>query len=85
MAIAPSIASAQNGTIQITKPYDNSLNPGIIPAPQHIEVSPRGGYTKFKKSVSRLNTNLPAEGYKLIIEKKLITIEYADQNGSRYA
>lgn len=85
MAIAPSIASAQNGTIQITKPYDNSLNPGIIPAPQHIEVSPRGGYTKFKKEVSRLNTNLPAEGYKLIIEKKLITIEYADQNGSRYA
>ena len=85
MAIAPSIASAQNGTIQITKPYDNSLNPGIIPAPQHIEVSPKGGYTKFKKKVSRLNPNLPAEGYKLIIEKKQITIEYADNNGLRYA
>jgi hexosaminidase len=99
MAIAPSIASAQNATmqivspaknppntgIQIAKPYDNSLNPGIIPAPQNIEVSPRGGYTKFKKEVSRLNTNLPAEGYKLIIEKKQITIEYADQNGLRYA
>lgn len=99
MAIAPSIVSAQNATmqivspaknppstgIQIAKPYDNSLNPGIIPAPQHIEVSPRGGYTKYKKKVSRLNTNLPAEGYKLIIEKKLITIEYADQNGLRYA
>jgi hexosaminidase len=70
--------------IQIAKPYDNSLNPGIIPAPQHIEVSPRGGYTKFKKKVSRLNTNLPAEGYKLIIEKKLITIEYADNNGLDY-
>jgi hexosaminidase len=98
MAIAPSIASAQNATmqivspaknppstgIQIAKPYDNSLNPGIIPAPQHIEVSPRGGYTKFKKKVSRLNTNLPAEGYKLIIEKKQITIEFADNNGLDY-
>ena len=98
MAIAPSIASAQNATmqivspaknppstgIQISKPYDNSLNPGIIPAPQHIEVSPKGGYTKFKKKVSRLNPNLPAEGYKLIIEKKQITIEYADNNGLDY-
>ena len=84
MAIAPSIASAQNGAIQITKPYDNSLNPGIIPAPQHIEISPKGGYTKFKKKVSRLNTNLPAEGYKLIIEKKQITIEFADNNGLDY-
>ena len=70
---------------QILQPYDNALNPGIIPAPQHIEVSPRGGYTKFKKKQSFLNPNLPAEGYKLIIEKKQITIEYADENGLRYA
>ena len=70
---------------QPIQPYDNSLNPVIIPAPQHIEVSPRGGYTNFKKRVSRQNPNLPAEGYNLIIEKKQITIEYADKNGLRYA
>ena len=69
---------------QILQPYDNSLNPGIIPAPQSIELSPRGGYSKFKKEVSRQNPNLPAEGYKLIIEKKQITIEYADHNGLIY-
>ncbi|MFZ9663841.1 MAG: family 20 glycosylhydrolase, partial [Bacteroidia bacterium] len=66
---------------QSLQPYNNAINPGIIPAPQHIEVSPKGGYTKFKKKISRLNPNLPAEGYKLIIEKKQITIEYADNNG----
>jgi hexosaminidase len=99
MAIAPSIVLAQSAAnhivspaktppsmgTQIAKPYDNALNPGIIPAPQHVEVSPRGGYTNFKKRVSRQNPNLPAEGYKLIIEKKQITIEYADNNGLRYA
>ena len=99
MSIAPRIASAQTATnhivspaktppstgIQMAKPYDNSLNPGIIPAPQSIKLSPRGGYTNFKKRVSRQNPNLPAEGYNLIIEKKQITIEYADNNGLRYA
>jgi hexosaminidase len=69
---------------QSLQPYNNAINPGIIPAPQHIEVSPKGGYTKFKKKISRLNPNLPAEGYKLIIEKKQITIEYADNNGWDY-
>lgn len=65
--------------------YNPALNPGIIPAPQHIELSPRGGYTKFKWKLSRQNPNLPAEGYKLIIEKKQITIEYVDKNGLLYA
>ena len=77
MSIAPNTALAQsaaNPYVSLTQPYDNALNPGIIPAPQHIELSPRGGYTKFKKEQSFLNPNLPAEGYKLIIEKKHITI-----------
>lgn len=69
---------------QILQPYDNSLNPGIIPAPQSIELSPRGGYTKFKKKVSRQNPNLPAEGYKLTIKRNNITLEYADRNGLIY-
>ena len=69
---------------QAVQPYDNTLNPGIIPAPQQIEVSPRGGYTKFKKKVSRLNPNLPAEGYKLSLKRNKITLEYADENGLRY-
>ena len=77
-----SIFGAMSG--QILQPYENSLNPGIIPAPQHIELSPRGGYSKFKKEVSRQNPNLPAEGYKLSIKKKQITIEYADHNGLIY-
>ncbi len=88
MSIAPNTALAQsaaNPYVSLTQPYDNALNPGIIPAPQHIELSPRGGYTKFKKEQSFLNPNLPAEGYKLIIEKKQITIEYADAHGLRYA
>ena len=67
-----------------TPNYNPALNPVIVPAPQHIELSPRGGYSKFKKEVSRQNPNLPAEGYKLSIEKKQITIEYADHNGWIY-
>ena len=70
---------------QILQPYDNSLNPVIIPAPQSIELSPRGGFTKFKKKVSRQNPNLPAEGYKLTIKRNNITLEYADKNGLLYA
>ena len=91
MAFATSNASAQtpNPAAQTlivtheanTPNYNPALNPGIIPAPQMIEMSPRGGYTNFKKRVSRQNPNLPAEGYNLIIEKKQITIEYADNNG----
>ena len=37
---------------QILQPYENSLNPGIIPAPQHIELSPRGGYFTVNKKYS---------------------------------
>ena len=98
MAIATSNASAQNATIQIVspattppslgiqmaKPYENSLNPGIIPAPHHIELSPRGGYIKIMQKRSRLNPNLPAEGYKLTIKRNNITLEYADHNGLIY-
>jgi len=58
-----SIFGAMSG--QILQPYAYAINPVIIPAPQHIELSPRGGYSKFKKEVSRQNPNLPAEGYKL--------------------
>ena len=65
--------------------YNPALNPVIIPAPQMIEMSPRGGYSKFKKEVSRQNPNLPAEGYKLSIEKKQITIEYTDRFGLKHA
>ncbi len=38
---------------QILQPYENSLNPGIIPAPQHIELSPRGGYFTVNKKYSQ--------------------------------
>ena len=95
MALATSHASAQTPNPAAQTPsvkndanapnYNPALNPGIIPAPQMIEMSPRGGYTKFKKEVSRQTPNLPAQGYKLIIEKKQITIEYADRLGLKYA
>ena len=46
-----SIFGAMSG--QILQPYENSLNPGIIPAPQHIELSPRGGYFTVNKKYSQ--------------------------------
>jgi hypothetical protein len=59
MAFATSNASAQTSNTSTLTPiikngpntptYNPTLNPGIIPAPQHIELSPRGGYTNFKK------------------------------------
>jgi hexosaminidase len=69
---------------QSLQPYNNAINPGIIPAPQHIEVSPKGGYTKFKKKQSKPNIDLPAEGYNLILKRNKIILEYADENGLRY-
>jgi hypothetical protein len=64
--------------------YNPSLNPGIIPAPQMIEMSPRGGHSNVKKQVSRQNLSLPAEGYKIIFDKKQFIFEYADQLGFRH-
>lgn len=99
MAIAPNTALAQitanpnaypaqytkDSYFQTAKPYSNALNPGIIPAPQNIQISPRGGFIDLRKKRSRLNTNLRAEGYKLILKKNKITLEYADKNGLLYA
>jgi len=78
MALATSQVSAQTPSAPT---YNPALNPGIIPAPQMIEMSPRGGYSKFVMDEPRKNPNLPAEGYKLSIKRKNITLEYADQNG----
>ena len=56
MSIAPNTALAQsaaNPYVSLTQPYDNALNPGIIPTPQHIELSPRGGYFTVNKKYSQ--------------------------------
>jgi hexosaminidase len=45
-----SIFGAMSG--QILQPYENSLNPSIIPAPQMIEMSPLGGYFTVNKKYS---------------------------------
>ena len=63
MALATSHASAQTPNPAAQTPivtndanapnYNPGLNPGIIPAPQMIEMSLRGGYFKFNKKYSQ--------------------------------
>ena len=47
-------------------------------------MSPRGGHSNIKKQVSRQNLSLPAEGYKIIFDKKQSIFEYADQLGFKH-
>lgn len=50
MALTTSQVSAQTPSAPT---YDPALNPGIIPAPQHIELSPCGGYFTVNKKYSQ--------------------------------
>ncbi|GDX50792.1 hypothetical protein LBMAG26_16510 [Bacteroidota bacterium] len=76
---------------QPVQPYNNAINPGIIPAPQFIDISPNGDYFKFNKKNTRdfyhgtQNLSLPAEGYNINITKNNISVKFADINGMLYA
>lgn len=93
MSLITSPGYAQQADTSNTFPQHDStwfvLN--LIPQPQQINISNDCDYLKFTKKNTRdfyhgtQNPNLPAEGYKIYINKNKIAVEFADVNGMRYA